>query len=127
MSNKLTTNKENYLIEILRLQRDLDIVTNQELVKALNVSAPSVTEMLGILQKEGLINYTPYKGSTLSAIGEEKANAILRSHHAWEEFLISHLHYSKFDAHDLAHELEHVSDMELINRLESFVEEMKNK
>lgn len=118
----MTTTKEDYIIEIYRLERKNKLVSNKQLSTILNISAPSVTEMLNVLEKEGYIKYFPYKGSTLTNLGKKRAKAVLHNHHVWEEFLMKCLNYNSKKAHIIAHELEHVTSEDLVNRLELFLE-----
>lgn len=123
----MTTTKEDYLIEIYRLEREHDLISTKQLSLILKVSAPSVSEMLGVLFNEGYIEYTPYRGSRLTSLGRERAKAVLHSHHVWEDFLMGRLGYDKSEAHNLAHELEHVTNSDLIQRLEIYLKDTSEK
>lgn len=65
----MTPNKEDYIKAIYEHGGENDVVTNKSLVKALSVSAASVTEMNGRLLKEGLLTHTPYQGVRLTPKG----------------------------------------------------------
>ncbi|MCL2317669.1 MAG: hypothetical protein FWC44_01235, partial [Methanomassiliicoccaceae archaeon] len=49
-----TGNREDYLINILRLTEGIDTTKTTELATYMNVSPASVTEMLKVLAAEGL-------------------------------------------------------------------------
>ena len=118
----MTTTKEDYIVEIYRLGKDGGLVTNKELSIRLNLSAPTISEMINTLKNDGYINYTPYKGVSLTKLGEERAIKIIRSHRIWEVFLTKHLKYENSEAHILAHELEHVTGTDLVMRLEEYLD-----
>lgn len=119
----MTGTKEDYLVEIARLERATTLVSNKQLSAVLGVSAPSVSEMLVTLKQDGFIDYLPYKGSRLTPLGKEKADLVLRRHRVWESFLEGRLGYSGAESHQLAHQLEHVTGSDLIDRLERYLEE----
>lgn len=125
MNTKLTTNKEDYLITLLRLERVDERISTKQLAQALNISAPSISEMLVTLQSDGYIDYLPYKGAKLTKNGQLKAQDILHSHHVWEKLLMDYLEYDKKEAHDIAHELEHIAQGDFIKRLENFMDKLK--
>ena len=54
----MTSGKEDYLKAIYLLSENHDIVTNKELSQTLQVSPPSVSEMITKLQKQGYVDYT---------------------------------------------------------------------
>ena len=56
----MSPNQENYLKAIYELSHDRRKITNKNIADILQVSAPSVTEMLTSLSKEELVKHTPY-------------------------------------------------------------------
>lgn len=117
----MTPNKEDYLKLIYELGGVETKISNKQIVSGLNVSAASVSEMIGKLEKEGFVRHFPYQGVELTTAGLEKASILLRKHRLWEVFLVEHLHYSWNDVHDKAEILEHVTSDEMSNRLEKFL------
>lgn len=117
----MTPNKEDYLKEIYKLGGSEHVISNKLIAGSLSISPASVTEMLGKLQKEGLIEYEPYKGSRLTNSGLQIAISLLRGHRLWEVFLIRHLGYSWSEAHEDAELLEHVTPPRLTGRLDNFL------
>lgn len=117
----MTPNREDYLKMILELGGDEKQISNKQMVAGLNVSAASVSEMLGKLVKEGLVTHTPYQGVQLSNAGLESASTLVRKHRLWEVFLVEHLGYSWNEVHDEAEVLEHVTSTQLAQRLETYL------
>lgn len=117
----MTPGKEDYLKEIYKLGGKEDLVANKQISDALRVAPASVSEMLGKLSREGLIQYEPYKGSRLTQTGLQIAISMLRGHRLWEVFLMRCLGYSWSEAHEDAELLEHVSPLRLTTRLDMFL------
>ena len=117
----MTPNKEDYLKEIYKLGGAEQLVGNKQIADALKVAPASVTEMLGKLSREGLIQYEAYKGSCLTQEGLQVAISLLRGHRLWEVFLIRHLGYSWSEAHEDAELLEHITPPRLTSRLDKFL------
>jgi len=117
----MTPNKEDYLKAIYKLGGMEALVNNKQIAEALQISPASVTEMLGKLKREGLINYEAYKGSRLTAEGMCAAISLVRGHRLWEVFLMRHLGYSWSEAHEDAELLEHITPSRLANRLDQFL------
>ena len=78
--------------------------------------------MMSKLLKEGYIERLPYQGVQLNEKGLRKASTLIRKHRLWEVFLVEHLGYSWNEVHAEAEVLEHVSSIELTNRLEGYLE-----
>lgn len=118
----MTPNKEDYLKIIYELGGTDKKINNKEIVERLAVSAASVSEMMSKLLKEGFIERVPYQGVQLTAEGLRKASTLIRKHRLWEVFLVEHLGYSWNEVHAEAEVLEHVSSVELTNRLEDYLD-----
>jgi DtxR family Mn-dependent transcriptional regulator len=121
-----TLAEENYLKAIYHLSlNDVNVSTNQ-IAAALNTKAASVTDMLKKLADKELINYEKYQGVTLSNTGEKIALHIIRKHRLWEYFLVEKLHFKWDEVHEMAEEMEHISSVELIDRLDKFMDYPKH-
>ncbi|SHH61419.1 iron (metal) dependent repressor, DtxR family [Anaerosphaera aminiphila DSM 21120] len=118
----MTGSKEDYLRAVYKLSESVTPVSNKRLAEFLNVSPPSVSEMIGTLSKEGYIEYKPYRGSVLTPKGSEEAIKILYNHRLWEVFLANHLGLSWSESHSIAHELEHISSSMLTEKLDEYLE-----
>lgn len=114
----MTASKENIIKLLFELSVETEFVSNKVLAKALEISPPSVSEMLLKLHKEGYIEHIPYRGCRLSDLGKHEAIKLLRYHRLWELFLIQQFGYSWSEAHQEAHELEHATSPRLADCLE---------
>ncbi len=121
MSLKNTTSEENYLKTIYHLQEESATVTTNALAESLNTKAASVTDMMKKLSAKKLLHYKPYYGFSLSAEGKKIALHVIRRHRLWEYFLSEKLKFSWNEVHQLAEELEHVSSVQLVDRLDEYL------
>lgn len=117
----MTPNKEDYLKIIFELGGTDHKITNKQIMNSLNVSAPSVSEMMTKLLKDNYIIHVPYKGVQLTEAGEREASMLLRKHRLWEVFLVDKLAFPWDEVHDDAEVLEHVTSRELANKLDKFL------
>ena len=115
-----STSEENYIKAIYRLQQD-EMVTTNELAAALQTRAASVTEMMKKLKAKKLLHYQPYQGFRLTPEGNRVALGIVRRHRLWEFFLAEKLKFTWDEVHEVAEELEHVTNVKLINKLDEFL------
>jgi len=121
-----TLAEENYLKAIYHLSlNDTNVSTNQ-IAAAINTKAASVTDMLKKLADKELINYEKYQGVTLTNAGEKIALHIIRKHRLWEYFLVEKLDFKWDEVHEMAEEMEHISSVELIDRLDKFMDYPKH-
>lgn len=102
-----TDNREDYLINILRLTEGVGTVKTTEIANYMGVAPASVTEMLKTLSKEGLVNYERYRGVSLTEEGIAAAKNLRRKHHIMERFLTDVLEVDHQSAHDNACAFEH--------------------
>jgi len=109
---------ENYLKSIFEIQEAKGKVTTSLLSEKLNVSPPSVSEMIQRLADEGALSHTPYRGVELTAQGRKVALKIIRRHRLWELFLVQVLNYAWDEIHDEAERLEHSTSDLLEERLD---------
>ncbi|APU70681.1 Cro/Cl family transcriptional regulator [Companilactobacillus crustorum] len=118
----MSPNKENYLKTIYELNYDFTKITNKRISEIMNVSAPSVTEMLNALASEGYLTHSPYNKIVLTPKGNKVSEKLVRTHRLWEVFLHECLKYPVDNVHHNADALEHSSDEELINHLNDFLD-----
>jgi len=102
-----TGNREDYLINILRLTEGENTTKTTEVADYMGVSPASVTEMLKVLASEGLVEYERYHGVKLTEEGLAYARVIRKKHHVLESFLINVLSVDRTTAHNEACRLEH--------------------
>ena len=106
-----TGNREDYLIAILRLTEGGSAAKTTELAEHMGVSPASVSEMLKILSKDGLVEYAKYRGVRLTEKGYTDARLTRKRHHIVEKFFIDVLGLEPEIAHQEAHRIEHtISD-----------------
>jgi DtxR family Mn-dependent transcriptional regulator len=106
-----TESVEEYLEAIHAFNEKGEPGKTTELAERLSVSPPSVTEMLKRLAEDGLVEYEPYKGATLTGKGTVYAERIVRKHRLLERFLHDSLGLKREEVHAEACRLEHsVSD-----------------
>jgi len=119
---KFSVSEENYIKSIYHLQVINERVNAKMLSAAVKTKAASVTDMLKKLHKKMLVDYQPYKSFILTDAGRKMALEVIRKHRLWEFFLVNKLGFKWDQVHDIAEELEHISSMELINRLDLFLD-----
>jgi DtxR family Mn-dependent transcriptional regulator len=112
---------QDYLRAILHIEAKDGIASNNSLSKELGISGASVTEMLNKLSNQGLMNYKPYQGASLTKKGKKLALEITRRHRLWEVFLSEKLGFDWDEIHILAHKFEHIVSEKLIHRLDDFL------
>lgn len=112
MPRAMTTgNREDYLINILRLTEGEGVAKTTELATYMRVSPASVSEMIKVLAKEGLVDYEKYKGVSLTEKGLVLARQLRKKHHVVERFLTDYLNIDHQTAHEEACRIEHaISD-----------------
>lgn len=122
--NTLSFTEENYLKGIYFISLTADEngpVSTNALAHKLDTRAATVTDMLRRLAQKELVDYQAYKGATLTALGEQKAVAVLRKHRLWETFLVEKLGFGWEEVHDIAEQLEHIKSPQLTERLSAFL------
>jgi len=118
---KYSSSKENYVKAIFHLQEMHGLVTTNALANELQTRPASVTDMLKKLKNQKLLIYEKYKGFKLTAEGRKIALQIVRKHRLWEFFLVEKLKFGWDEVHEIAEELEHISSITLVDRLDEFL------
>lgn len=116
-----STSEENYIKTIFHLQQKDGNVTTNELANHLKAKPASITDMLKKLKRRKLVHYKPYQGFRLSANGNKVAIEIIRRHRLWEFFLSDKLKFNWDEVHEMAEQLEHLSNKKLIDKLDEFL------
>ncbi len=99
---------EDFLKAVFTLQQQSDRVSTNTLRDALNITAPSVTDMAQRLVSAGLVDYQKYRGVVLTEAGREIALRVIRRHRLIELYLMRELGYELREVHGEAERLEHV-------------------
>jgi DtxR family Mn-dependent transcriptional regulator len=77
--------------------------------------------MMKKLKTRKLVNYQPYQGFRLTPEGKKVALSIIRRHRLWEYFLAEKLKFNWDEVHEVAEQLEHVSNKKLIDKLDEYL------
>ncbi|MBA8771874.1 MULTISPECIES: metal-dependent transcriptional regulator [Staphylococcus] len=117
----LTEEKEDYLKAILSHDGVHSYVSNKTLSGFLNIKPPSVSEMVGRLEKEGYVITKPYKGVKLSELGLTYTLDVIKRHRLIELFLIKILNYTWEEVHSEAEVLEHRVSELFVERLDELL------
>ncbi|HVJ64474.1 MAG TPA: metal-dependent transcriptional regulator [Bdellovibrionota bacterium] len=119
---------ENYIKTIWNLeQRSAQPVTNRELSEVLQVTRPSVSQMVQKLEALHLVKReVGARGYRLSAKGQRKALKLLRAHRLVEMFLKKTLGLDGVFLHQEAERLEHAVSERLIDEIDRYLGHPKN-
>ena len=103
----LSATVEEYLEMIYNMSAEDEVVIGARLAEKFRVSAPTVTEMLKRLVRDGYIEMDVKRVVTLTEAGYQAAEAVLRRHRLTERFLADMLGLQWHEVHEEAHRLEH--------------------
>ena len=122
-NHKTTESVEMYLASISEMGADdtNPAIPISALAEELSVQPVSANQMVKKMEKEGLVEYIPYKGVKLTKSGETQALRVLRHRRLWEVFFVRDLGMSLEDADTLACDFEHITAADVANRLASFL------
>ncbi|MBL0027064.1 MAG: metal-dependent transcriptional regulator [Saprospiraceae bacterium] len=119
----LSPTEENYLKSIFKIaEKENKAVSTNSIANLMSTTPASVTDMIQKLSQKKYLQYTKYKGVTLTQSGNKVAIKIIRKARLWEVFLVNKLRFAWHQIHNIADELEHVSSDELISRLDAFLD-----
>jgi DtxR family transcriptional regulator, Mn-dependent transcriptional regulator len=102
-----TVAEEEYLQTMYWLQEAGLPITGANIARAMQVSAPTVHEMLGRLESDGYVDRALDKSLTFTASGREHASDIVRRHRLIERFLTDVFDIPWDQVHEEAERLEH--------------------
>lgn len=109
MSEKISTTIEDYLSLLYISERDGEPVNGARLAELLGVTAPTVTNTLKRMSRDGLLEMDENHTPRLTSHGDKLARSVMRRHMLAEWMLIRLLSWSK--VHEQAHGFEHtISD-----------------
>ena len=108
VQNMPSTIKENYLKALHYLNQNTSKISLTDLGKSLNVSKPTVNDMVKKFQANGWLIYEKYKPIKLTPKGKKAAALIVRKHRLAEMFLFKIMGFGWEEVHDIAEELEHI-------------------
>ena len=113
----ITANKEDYLRGLYLLEEKKGEPKSIDLAHYLNISKPSVSEMVKELNKEGLVSYKKYSKLKFTAKGRKIAEKLTSKHRLIELFLKIMLKVKSQNVHQEAHRLEHAFSDDSIKKL----------
>jgi DtxR family transcriptional regulator, Mn-dependent transcriptional regulator len=118
---ELTRSEQDYLKALYALAPDGGAVATSQLAARLELSAPSVTNMLGKLAAARLVAHTPRAGARLTARGRTRALEMVRRHRILETFLVQVLQLDWAEVHADAEVLEHAISGRVLDAIDRLV------
>jgi DtxR family Mn-dependent transcriptional regulator len=112
-----TVAEEEYLQTLLWLHEAGLSMTGANLARAMQLSAPTVHEMVGRLERDGYITRADDKTISFTETGREHAEGIVRRHRLIERFLTDVLGIPWDEVHEEAERLEHAMSPVLEERM----------
>jgi len=103
----LSATVEEYLESIYNMSMEEEVVIGARLAQKFGVAAPTVTEMLKRLVRDGYIEMDQKRVVMLTETGIQAAEAVLRRHRLTERFLVDMLGMPWHQVHEEACRLEH--------------------
>src|SRR5437588_8974393 len=119
MAHAATTAEEEYLESLFWLFEAGLPMTGANLARAMQLSAPTVHEMLGRLERDGYIVRNAERTIEFTPSGREDAEHIVSRHRMIERFLTDVVGVPWDDVHEEAEQLEHA----MTPRFEAYVRE----
>jgi len=98
---------EDYLETIYELEESGVPVMRARLVERLGISAPTVSETVARLEREGFLSLDEQRVVRLTDRGRLAATGVMRRHRLAERLLVDVLHVPWHQVHEEAHRLEH--------------------
>ncbi len=112
-----TVAEEEYLQTLMWLQESGLPMTGANVARAMQLSPPTVHEMIGRLERDGYITRDTSKAISFTASGREHAEGIVRRHRLIERFLTDVLGIPWDEVHEEAERLEHAMSPVLEERM----------
>ena len=112
-----TVAEEEYLQTLFWLQEAKLPMTGANVARAMQLSAPTVHEMIGRLERDGYITRGRDKAISFTASGREHAEGVVRRHRLIERFLTDVLGIPWDEVHEEAERLEHAMSPVLEERM----------
>jgi DtxR family Mn-dependent transcriptional regulator len=112
-----TVAEEEYLQSMYWLMEAGLPITGANIARAMQLSAPTVHEMLGRLEEDGYVARADDRSVTFTADGKRHAEGIVRRHRLIERFLTDVLGIPWDEVHEEAERLEHAMSPVLEERM----------
>ncbi len=114
---RVTVAEEEYLQVLFWLHEAALPMTAANVARAMQLSPPTVHEMVGRLVRDGFVERAADKAIAFTPAGEEHARAAVRRHRLIERFLTDVLGIPWDDVHEEAERLEHAMSPTLEERM----------
>lgn len=114
---------EDYLEAILRLQLENGFVRSVDVARKLAVSRPSVSRAMGILEKEGYIEFSMGNMIKLTATGQAMAEDVYGRHKLLTSFLQKITGVPEDQAEENACRVEHDIDADIVAGIQKWMDE----
>ena len=116
-----SSSMQDYLEAILDLTEKDGLVRVSDIASQLNVTKPSVTQMIENLKKQELVKQEPYGPVELTGVGRELATKVRQRHRLLKQFLIDVLEVDPEIAERDACMIEHVISPQTMEKLVEFL------
>src|SRR3954447_16535738 len=116
-NDQATVAEEEYLQIMFWLEEAGLPITGANIARAMQLSAPTVHEMIGRLEHDGYVERLEDKSLAFTTSGREHAKAIVRRHRLIERFLTDVLGVPWDEVHEEAERLEHAMSPVLEKRM----------
>jgi DtxR family transcriptional regulator, Mn-dependent transcriptional regulator len=117
MAGEATVAEEEYLQTIYWLKEAGLPITGANIARAMQLSAPTVHEMVGRLEADGYVRRNDDKSLDFTDSGHEHAAGVVRRHRLIERFLTDVLGIPWHEVHEEAERLEHAMSPVLEERM----------
>ena len=114
-----TPSREDYLVTIYLLQQTTPLVRSIDVAKTLNLSKPSVSQSLRLLQENGLVSFAEDHTLLLTPQGTRQAQYIYDRYQTTVDFLTHILHVSPATACEDARRMEHYLSKETHQKMKT--------
>jgi DtxR family transcriptional regulator, Mn-dependent transcriptional regulator len=116
-ADQATVAEEEYLQTMFWLQEAGLPITGANIARAMQLSPPTVHEMIGRLEEDGYVGRASDKSLSFTDRGRDEAQAIVRRHRLIERFLTDVLGVPWDEVHEEAERLEHAMSPVLEERM----------
>ena len=114
---------EDYLEAILVLEEKLEgFVRSVDIANHMGFSKPSVSRAMGLLEKEGYIEFGHANRIKLTEKGREKATDVYDRHRLLTKFLVKITGVDEEQAEKNACRVEHDIDQDIVNGIKTWME-----
>jgi DtxR family transcriptional regulator, Mn-dependent transcriptional regulator len=117
VADQATVAEEEYLQTLYWLTEAGLPMTGANVARAMQLSAPTVHEMIGRLERDGYITRSPSKAISFTQLGADHAGQVVRRHRLIERFLTDVLGIPWDEVHEEAERLEHAMSPVLEDRM----------